>query len=278
MKPIRPPFGIHGGKNYLKHWVISHFPVDYEYKDYIEPFVGAGNVFLNKKHFEDYEGYNETINDLCFERIALWRTIKDDVTKLINKLLTLKYEENTFLYYRDNSVPASSNSYIFDCAVREFVLRRMSRGSLGKAYAWQDRLRGGKPGSINSWETAIENLKIVSKRLENTFIENKDAIKLLEESNSSGNFSSKLVYADPPYLLETRTAKKCYENEMCEDDHIRLGECLNKLKAHVVLSGYNSKLYDKLYKGWRKVEKEVVNHAGQNKKKEKRTEVLWLNF
>ncbi|MFI0413076.1 MAG: DNA adenine methylase [Candidatus Thiodiazotropha sp.] len=81
-----------------------------------------------------------------------------------------------------------------------------------------------------------------------------------------------LVYADPPYLHETRTSRKRYRFEYSRDDHIRLLECLRSLSAAVILSGYPSQLYDELLHDWRTLEFQVMTRGGV------RTEKLWMNY
>ena len=58
-KILRPAFKCHGGKAYLKSWVIENFPDDAEKRVYVEPFAGAGSVLFNKPR-----GPEEVLNDL----------------------------------------------------------------------------------------------------------------------------------------------------------------------------------------------------------------------
>ena len=81
-----------------------------------------------------------------------------------------------------------------------------------------------------------------------------------------------LVYSDPPYLLHTRTSKRRYRYEYDEQDHIELLEILKKLPCFVMLSGYQSSLYNELLKGWGTHEMQVNNQSGV------RIEKLWFNF
>lgn len=52
------------------------------------------------------------------------------------------------------------------------------------------------------------------------------------------------MYADPPYLLETRTSRRRYRCEYTREDHERLLALLRELPAAVILSGYPSALYE----------------------------------
>lgn len=81
-----------------------------------------------------------------------------------------------------------------------------------------------------------------------------------------------LVYADPPYLLSTRTSRHRYRYEFSERDHVELLELLKGLPSSVVISGYPAGLYDDLLSGWRTLEFQAMTRGGV------RTEKLWMNF
>lgn len=81
-----------------------------------------------------------------------------------------------------------------------------------------------------------------------------------------------LIYADPPYLPETRTGNARYRYEYTVDDHRRLIACLRSLPAAVMLSGYPSTLYHELLPDWRSISFQAMTRGGV------RTEQLWMNF
>jgi len=81
-----------------------------------------------------------------------------------------------------------------------------------------------------------------------------------------------LVYADPPYLPETRLKKKVYRHEYTRDQHVELLDVLAGLNASVLVSGYASALYDDRLRGWRRVDFKGDSHIGP------RVESVWLNY
>lgn len=263
MKKTRSPIKTHGGKSYLSSWIISQFPENYQEMTYLEPFCGGANVLLNKKPSKE-----EVINDLDENIIVLFRILRDQCTQFIRKIKTIKYKESNF------SIASKKAENDLQKAINEFVLRRMSRGGLKKAFAWSNRERGGQPGEINAWETIIDSLPDISQRLQNVIILNKTAISLLKVFDEKDI----LVYADPPYLHETRESIDAYTHEMLVDDHIALADALNNFKGKVLLSGYPSRLYNRLYKGWKCESKKMPNHASQKKVKSVKLELLWRNF
>jgi DNA adenine methylase len=58
---------------------------------------------------------------------------------------------------------------------------------------------------------------------------------------------------------------------MTEAEHIQLAEKLNQVKGAVLVSGYHSDLYNELYKGWVRREKNTYADGALP-----RTEVLWM--
>jgi DNA adenine methylase len=265
---LRPPFKCHGGKAYLKKWVIDNFPSDYEDMTYVEPYSGAASVLLNKEPSKE-----EAMNDLHPGVIEIFKAIRDDHVEFAKRLKKLSYSQRTFDRALKQSVGPLDGH--LDLAVNEYVLRRMSRGGMKKAFAWSERLRGGQPGDVNAWKTALKLMPDLSERLQSVYIFNKPAVEVIKAFNKHNT----LLYVDPPYLHSTRKAKKVYEKyEMTEDDHKKLCEVLVTFKGKVLISGYDSELYDSYFQNWHKIFRDIANHSSQSKKKEFKREVLWMNF
>lgn len=96
-----------------------------------------------------------------------------------------------------------------------------------------------------------------------------DAVEYLGQYPFQGH---ELIYADPPYLPETRRRKRIYRHEYGVDDHVQFLETLSSLPCKVIISGYPSHLYSHRLRGWFYQEYSGVSHAGR------RTEALWANF
>lgn len=265
---MRPPIKIHGGKFYLYKWIIQHFPPNYEQLEYVEPFIGAGSVLLNKK-----PSVKELAVDLDNHLITLWRTIRDRCQALQDNLNDLMYLESTFERAKTDLRTCVYMDFI-DEAVDKYTIHRMSRGGLGTHYAWSDRKRGGMPGDVNAWNTSIKNLSNISKRIEDVNFEYGSAVHVLRRYRSNNAF----IYCDPPYCHNTRTTKKAYKHEMTMKDHEELIDELKQSKCKVMISGYDNDLYNAELQLWNKVDRPIVNHSGQNKKKNPRLEVIWMNY
>lgn len=254
---------VFGGKNYLAKWIISYFPPNYTELKFIEPYAGGLSVLLQK-----HPSVQEIAADLDRKLIDIWNFVKTDPLFFQHQLSLLDYSQETF--------DAALCDELDPKEIQEFVLRRMSRGGMKTCFAWSERLRNNKPGDENAWNNAVERIPEIAKRVSDVEFYCMDAVKLLM---GYANYPNILVYADPPYLQETRISKKAYgEFEMTEDDHRQLAEVLNAMQGKVIVSGYASALYDGLYKNWRVESKILPNHASQSKSKRIMQELIFLNY
>lgn len=96
-----------------------------------------------------------------------------------------------------------------------------------------------------------------------------DAATFLERYPFTGK---ELVYADPPYVAETRRKLKIYRCEYSDTDHMRLLDVLTALPCMVMLSGYDNSIYRERLAGWRKVTFSANTQVGI------REECVWTNF
>jgi DNA adenine methylase len=82
------------------------------------------------------------------------------------------------------------------------------------------------------------------------------------------------VYADPPYLMDTRKSKRQrYAHEMSDADHVRLLETLVWLPCLCMVSHYPCDLYDRALAGWRSFTFRSVTRGGGLA-----TEKVWCNY
>ena len=84
-----------------------------------------------------------------------------------------------------------------------------------------------------------------------------------------------VAYFDPPYLLDARsTPRERYKFEFCTaEQHTELLQLVKRLECHVIISHYRHALYEKMLKGWRRVDFLAMTRRGQ-----KRTESIYCNF
>ena len=101
-----------------------------------------------------------------------------------------------------------------------------------------------------------------TERLRGVQIENRPAVELIEKFN----YPNVLIYADPPYMLNTRHGKQ-YRCEMDYVDQNDLLEVLLQHKGPVLLSGYDNDLYNDRLHGWHREETICYSQACSKKEK-----------
>ena len=94
-----------------------------------------------------------------------------------------------------------------------------------------------------------------SQRISHLIIEQHDAIACIKK----WDYPTHLFYVDPPYLMSARRGKdkRQYQYELLEAAHVELVDALTLTRAGVVVSGYPSPLYEQLFEGWGKRERQV---------------------
>jgi DNA adenine methylase len=102
-------------------------------------------------------------------------------------------------------------------------------------------------------------------------VHNGSCIDFLERFDFAGA-GRVLIYADPPYLMSTRTSRHRYRCDYDEADHRALIALLRAVPAAVILSGYPSALYAELLADWRTHSFQGMTRRGP------RTEQIWMNY
>lgn len=244
MKTIKPIFK-ENNKSSISKWIIENLPEDHKDKNYIEPFSGCATVLLNKDPSK-----TEVLNDKDPDLIKIYQALRDEPKEILRRLNIYKCCEETFA----RALKKTKFDDYLDAAVNEIILRKMSK--LEKKETFQNNVM---------WQSTIENLSLISKRIKEVYVLKESAFKIIEIFNEKNS----IIYCNPPYLYETNTSKKVYQSDMETDQHIELSHLLNVFKGNVIISGVSSPLYKRLYKGWKTEKKKCVGG---------KIEVIWKNF
>ena len=238
----------------MAEWIISHMP---EHTTYLEPFFGSGAVLFNKQR-----ATLETVNDLDGEVVNLFRVIRDYPEKLAHQIHWTPYARQE--YYTGYETEGDDIE-----RTRRFLVRCwMARGGkTSDRTGWRHIIDLNAPHPAKQWQDLPDKILAVTDRIRNVQIECQPAIKLMERYRRP----EVLIYADPPYLLSTRS-KRMYKHEMKDTDHEELLDALESHPGPLLLSGYSHPMYDERLKHWKRETKEVKAEAGRI-----RTEVLWIN-
>ena len=259
---MNSPIKIHGGKHYLAKKIVALMP---PHKRYLEAFAGGLSVLLTKP----CDGISEYANDLNGELTNFWRVLAQTPDRMLRALWGTPLSQEEWL-----AAQAYDQSDAVKRATGFFIRARMSRQGLGKDYCTPtSRTRRGMNENVSAWLSAVDGLQDVHERLRRVEVWNRPAVEAIRKLDSE----DLLVYADPPYTKGTRSSFGEYGAfEMTDEQHRELLECLSGMKGKFLLSGYASEMYDGY--GWNRRDFVVPNYSSSSRKKERKTECVWMNF
>lgn len=213
--------------------------------------------------------YAEIYNDLDNEVVNVFKQFRTRGKEIERRLRLTPFSRDE--YYRAYD-PAKTD---LDRAIKTIIKSYMGFGSDAIVRKSGFRHNSNRSGTTpaHDWVNYPDKIDFFIERFKGVVIENRDAVKVLLDHDAP----TTLHYVDPPYVHSTRTTNKGYKFEMTDQDHRDLFKVLKSLKGRVIVSGYNSPLYNELYSDWHRVEKEVATFNGSSNSKKVR-EILWMNF
>lgn len=232
---------------------------------YVEPFFGSGALLFNKE-----PSTIETVNDLDSEVTNLFRCIQKDSERLARLVMTTPFSREKY----DKQFEIPEGAICVDAYERAtgFLIRCWQGHGFrtnGYKVGWKNDVQGRESMyALWNWYRLPEWIIEIVERLRKVQIENRPALEVIKRFDYENVF----MYIDPPYLLGTRTGKQ-YAHEMTDADHEELLKTLLQSKAKIMLSGYESDMYNEYLKGWSKVSFSSCAEHGKP-----RTEVVWMNY
>jgi DNA adenine methylase len=213
-----------GGKSKVVEKIIAIIPTNI--KEFREPMVGGGSVSLVVKQL--FPNVKVKINDLNYDLICFWKTLRDNPDELIKEVKKIKetYRDGRKLY---NEFATKNDGDEFERAVRFFVLNRITFSGTVDSGGYSQQ--AFEKRFTNS---AIEKLKRTSEIIRDFEITHGDYEKLLFE-DGEGVF----IFLDPPYY-STKKSKLYGKNGdlHLSFDHERFASNMKKCK-HLWLITYD---------------------------------------
>lgn len=209
----------------------------------------------------------ETVNDLDGDLVTFWRVLRNRSVDLARAVALTPHARAEHAAAREGADDE------LEQARRVWVLLTQSRTGTLRPTGWRfhedpEGSSLGMPGYLDAYRA---RLAPAAERLQSVSLECRPALEVIA---AYGRHPGVLLYVDPPYLGSTRARN--YRHEMpAEADHIALAEALHACRAAVVLSGYDSELYDDLYCDWHRIS--LASGTGQGGTWAARTETVWSN-
>lgn len=267
--PIRAPFAYYGGKAGMAQRIVDLMP---EHRVYMEPFFGSGAVLFRKP-----PARFEIVNDLNRNIVTFFKVLRE------------RPEDLATVCYLSPHARSEYDDAQFHEDLDELERARRFWVRVNQSFAKNDgRQTGWSVTTARSQSVAAGIVSRVGRfadaagRLMLCSIECCDAAGLVDRLATPDT----LIYVDPPYLASTRRGRDRhrpgdYLHDMGEpEEHERLAASLHATDAKVILSGYPSPLYDRLYADWWREDLNVHVHASNSTTaaRGKRVEVLWTNY
>lgn len=287
-----------GGKTQLLPVIQENLPTFDKTDTYIEPFVGAGAVFL--KLMQSYEFENVVINDMNNALINTYKVIRDNAEELMKILDRLEEEynllddeEQTNYYLSIRKRYNSENRITIDGAANFIFLNKTCFNGLYRENSKGEfNVPSGKKKKVNLYDKF--NILKISSILKEKNSKGKRKVKIM-----SGDYKkieklvneNTFVYFDPPYRPITKSGFNQYHKSGFSDEsQVELAKFYSKLSnkgAKLMLSNSDPKnleeaeqpdFFDNLYKEF--VIKRVSARRNINSNSKGRgaiTEILVIN-
>lgn len=245
-----------GAKNRIAPWIVSRIPI---HKVYCEPFLGSAAVFLNKE-----PAYNEIINDLDDDIYNFFKVVRESPEELCRLIDVTPYARTEYsLTYMDEPVSDLERA-------RRFAVKCWQGFGCGNKYknGYRRGIGDRSPNPAKAWSKLPETIALAAERLKNAQIEHKDALELINDLKGENTF----IYIDPPYLQNTRK-KYLYNHEMTDEQHADLLHIVKESSCKIMISAYETELYNEQLKNWRKEHKSTTAECSR-----RRTETIYMNY
>lgn len=263
---------------YKEQYRINFNSFKVESKEKLKKQISSYVISLSGADKNGVSALNKKIADL--RKIELYidnmtlRNIRKDIKKKLRKLSYDKACE--IAYYETSNNHDDINVNDIDLAVATYVIYSQSRDGMGKDWS------SSKYKSTDDYHRQINRLYDVAERLEGVCVTQVGALAYILKCSYLNNERA-MLYLDPSYL-DTEDEKKnlgtVYKESFSYEDHETLLKAIYKAKCKILISNYDTELYNKYLSeknGWRKVEFQTTTSVG-GKKDNKRIEVLWYNY
>ncbi|WP_375673624.1 DNA adenine methylase [Bartonella sp. TS82HLJMH] len=240
-------FAWMGGKHYLRKKIIPILnSIDHE--TYVEPFLGSGVIFLNKRPAK-----YSVINDLNGEITNLFQCVQNDFDDLAKQLGWFVCSRQ--LFFELAAIDPESLSKVERAARFLFLQRCVMYGK--KEYVSFGF--GRKKPTVFNPDKLLARMRRVRQKLLDTTILNLSWERVVELFDASDS----LFYLDPPYLVERRYYSS---GNFVEDDFVSMAKVLKSIQGKFVLSLNDSDEVREIFRDFDFLELETLWTSGFAKK------------
>jgi DNA adenine methylase len=235
---IKSPLRYPGGKSKaIKK--LSEF-TDIAFKEYREPFVGGGSLFIYLKQcFPDRQFW---INDLNTDVYSFWKAAQENLSGMLKLIKKFKKEKDGKALYQKLLAMNLGELSLIERGARFFVLNRITFSGTTESGGFSERAFQGR-----FTDSSIDRVAALSEILDkNVKITNLDYSELLK--NEVQQQCQILIYLDPPYYSATHSRLYGKKGNLHSGfDHQRFSEEIKACKMNWFISYDNSKFVRELF-------------------------------
>lgn len=259
-----------GGKSRFLSFLQDFLPRNDEIsRNYVEPFLGGGSVFLSIKP------KNAILSDINKELIELYKGIRNYPHKVWE--IFFSFPEGKKAYYQIRDTIYNSKPFYYRAARTLYLNRTCFKGM------WRHSPNGnfsvGYGGEERRWAITHQSIIRLSKLLKKAYLQVSDFEKILNNVND-GDF----IFLDPPYKPGQTELKESHYSygRFTFDDQIRLSNKLidisNNKNIKWIMTNSAHEEICVLYQGYKvvKIPKGTSNRIGIRTNNSK--EILISNF
>lgn len=262
---VSTPIVYYGGKTAILPYLMEMVP---PHEVYTEVFFGGGTLF-----WEKHPARNETINDKMDIVINFYRVLRNDFKKLkkhIDASLVGRSIHNEALgiirgHWKGKKQDKVKLAWAFWLCTNFAYANK-----IGGGYKYSNDMSVSVPQTMGTRKQSFTELLVA--RIENAYIENEDALKVLRSRNVVGAFH----YQDPPYCGADMGHYAGYQWEQYEELLTFNGE---ECKGKFMLSNYNSEMLTHFIKKYGWFKREVTHRIKAPRKTgTSKVEVIVTNY
>ena len=191
---MHPILKYPGAKWRLAQWILSHMP---PHESYLEPFFGSGAILFNKP-----PARIETVNDIDGAIVHFFKVCREHPDELAQAVSLTPWAREEFMAcdFLENETPADDVERARQLLVRIWMtFGARTRYKTGWRHT-TGRTEHSGPDNPKLWRRLPEVIYQAADRLMDVQLENRPAVDVIRRFNGP----SVLIYADPPYLKDTR--------------------------------------------------------------------------
>jgi DNA adenine methylase len=258
-RQMKSIFRFYGSKKRIAEQIIALFP---PHKVYVEGCLGSGAVFFAKS-----PSHAEVLSDINGEIVHFFRMLRERPDDLIRACALTPYaEEELIAGYRQVERPIDD----IERARRFYVRLELGWNSGGRlSGGFRRDTRGTRHVTAAIEYIDVMHLYQAAARLQHAQIDRADVMDQLIRYNDPDT----LLYLDLPYVQSARgSEKKMYADEMSDATHRQIADLCHWSRSKIIISGYQSPLYEELYADW-----QCVTIEAYDLNKQPQSEYLWIS-